>query len=49
MCSIRKRGLSWNAQVRISGWRSFTKTFKTKKDALAWGYALSSRSSQIQL
>ena len=47
MCSIRKRGLTWNAQVRISGWRSFTKTFKTKKDALAWGYALEDKLRSI--
>ena len=33
MGCVRKRGKSWNAQVRISGWRSFTKTFKTKLDA----------------
>ena len=32
MGCVRKRGNSWNAQVRISGWRSFTKTFQTKLD-----------------
>ena len=36
MGCVRKRGKSWNAQVRISGWRSFTKTFKTKLDATEW-------------
>ena len=36
MGCVRKRGKSWNAQVRISGWRSFTKTFKTKLDATKW-------------
>ena len=36
MGCVRKRGNSWNAQVRISGWRSFTKTFKTKLDAKQW-------------
>ena len=36
MGCIRKRGNSWNAQVRISGWRSFTKTFKTKLDITEW-------------
>jgi len=36
MGCFRKRGKSWNAQVRISGWRSFTKTFKTKLDATEW-------------
>ena len=36
MGCVRKRGKSWNAQVRISGWRSFTKTFKTNLDATKW-------------
>lgn len=36
MGSIRKRGKSWNAQVRLSGWRSFTKSFSRKSDALIW-------------
>ena len=36
MGCVRKRGNSWNAQVRISGWRSFTKTFKSKLDATEW-------------
>ena len=36
MGSVRSRGKSWNAQVRISRWRSFTKTFKTKLDATKW-------------
>ena len=36
MGCVRKRGKSWNAQVRISGWRSFTKSFKSKPDALRW-------------
>ena len=36
MGCVRKRGKSWNAQVRVSGWRSFTKTFKTKLDATEW-------------
>ena len=36
MGCVRKRGKSWNAQVRISGWRSFTKSFKTKSDAVCW-------------
>ena len=33
MGCVKKRGNSWNAQVRISGRRSFTKTFQTKLDA----------------
>ena len=36
MGCVRKRGKSWNAQVRISGWRSFTKKFKTKLDTIEW-------------
>ena len=36
MGSIRTRGKSWNAQVRLSGWRSFTKSFSRKSDALIW-------------
>ena len=36
MGCVRKRGKSWNAQVRMSGWRSFTKTFTTKLDATEW-------------
>ena len=36
MGCVRKRGKSWNAQVRVSGWRSFTKSFKTKLDATEW-------------
>ncbi len=33
MSSVRKRGKTWTAQVRITGWRSFTKTFNKKSDA----------------
>ena len=36
MGCVRKRGKSWNAQVRIAGWRSFTKSFAKKSDALRW-------------
>ena len=36
MGCVRKRGKSWNAQVRISGWRSFTKSFSKKSDGVAW-------------
>lgn len=36
MGCVRKRGKSWNAQVRISGWRSFTKSFSKKSDAIVW-------------
>jgi integrase len=36
MGCVRKRGKSWNAQVRIAGWRSFTKSFNSKSDAKLW-------------
>jgi len=36
MGSIRKRNSQWNAQVRIKGWRSLSKTFATKQLAEAW-------------
>lgn len=36
MGCVRRRGTKWNAQVRIAGWRSFTKTFEKKSDALNW-------------
>ena len=36
MGCVRRRGTKWNAQVRITGWRSFTKTFEKKSDALRW-------------
>jgi len=34
--SIRKRNSQWNAQVRIKGWQSLSKTFATKQLAEAW-------------
>ena len=40
MSSVRKRGKTWTAQVRITGWRSFTKTFKKKTDAIVWSQSL---------
>ena len=40
MGSMHKRGKTWNAQVRVSCWRSFTKSFKSKSDALWWIKAL---------
>lgn len=36
MATIRKRGSRWEAQVRIKGYPSFTKTFTSHADALAW-------------
>ena len=43
MSCVRKRGKSWNAQVRISGWRSFTKTFSKKSDAVRWSKDLENK------
>ena len=43
MSNVRKRGNSWTAQVRIAGWRSFTKTFKKKTDAIAWSTHLENK------
>jgi integrase len=40
MSCVRKRGNSWNAQVRVSGWRSFTKSFNKKSDAITWSSKL---------
>ena len=34
MGCMRKRGKSWNAQVRIAGWRNFTKSFAKKSDPI---------------
>lgn len=36
MATIRKRGSRWEAQVRIKGYPSFTKTFTSHADAVAW-------------
>ncbi len=36
MGNIRKKSKSWTAQVRVSGWQSFTKTFDTKSSAQEW-------------
>ena len=33
---VRNRGKSWDAQVRVSGWRGFTKSFSKKSDAIIW-------------
>ena len=35
MSCVRKKGNSCNAQVRVSRWRSFTKLFNKKTDAIA--------------
>ena len=49
MGSVRKRGKTWSAQVRVSGWRSFTKSFKSKSDALCWIKALESNSKSTDI
>ena len=43
MSCVRKRGVKWTAQVRVSGWRSFTKTFAKKSDAVLWSNELEIR------
>ncbi len=49
MGCVRKRGGSWSAQVRVSRWRSFNRTFQTKSDALKWinNLELKLRSSDV--
>ena len=49
MGSVRKRGKTWNAQVRVSGWRSFTKSFNKKTDALAWSLKLENQLKNTSL
>ena len=34
MGCVRRRGKSWNAQVRVAGWQSFTRSFNKKSDAV---------------
>ena len=36
MSCVRKRGNSWNAQVRVFGWRSFTKSFNKKTETILY-------------
>ncbi|GEP07537.1 tyrosine-type recombinase/integrase [Methylobacterium oxalidis] len=36
MATIRKRGTSWQAQVRRDGYPQISKSFSTKADALSW-------------
>src|SRR4051794_25356345 len=36
MASIRKRGTSWQVQIRREGYPPKTRTFSSKADALAW-------------
>lgn len=37
MATIRKRGLSWQVQVRREGYPASSKSFPTKAEAAAWG------------
>jgi len=51
---VVKRGKSWNAQVRISGWRSFTKTIKNIRENLEfrisnnWDFIYMFKTPQLQ-
>jgi len=36
VATIRKRGISWQAQVRRDGYPAISKSFSTKADALSW-------------
>ena len=40
MSCVRKRDNSWNAQVRLYDWKSFTKSFNKKSDAITWSLKL---------
>ena len=42
MICVRKRDNSWNARVRVSAWRIFTKSFTKKNDLIACSSKLSS-------
>ncbi len=37
MSNLRKRGSSWQVQIRPSGQPSITRSFRRKSDALEWG------------
>ena len=49
MSSVRKRGKTWTAQVRITGWRSFTKTFNKKSDAIGWSKTLEDKLKSVPI
>ena len=49
MSSVRKRGKTWTAQVRIAGWRSFTKTFNKKTDAIVWSKTLEDKIKSVPI
>jgi len=49
MSSVRKRGKTWTAQVRVTGWRSFTKTFNKKLDAIVWSKTLKDKLKSVPI
>ena len=49
MSSVRKRGKTWTAQVRITGWRGLTKTFNKKSDAIFWSKTLKDKLKTVSL
>jgi len=49
MGCVRKRGKSWNAQVRIAGWKNFTKSFSKKSYAVIWVRKLERKLRSVQV
>lgn len=49
MASIRKRGSSWQAQVRQEDYPPITKTFPSKADAVLWARALEASIDRAEL
>lgn len=49
MATIRRRGVSWQVQVRRMGQRPVSKTFKLKKDADTWARHMESRADRFDL
>lgn len=49
MATIRKRGKSWQAQVRRKGHGSFSKSFHTKTDAQTWARLMEVKADQREL
>ena len=37
MATVRKRGSSWQAQVRREGYPPLSRSFQTKAEAVSWG------------
>jgi integrase len=42
MSNIRQRGKRWQAQIRVKGCKSLSKTFITKREAQTWSYTIES-------